>query len=189
LIRRLLVSCVLPFSLLIACGLLTTLHVRSAQAQSAPLEYQVKAALLYQFAKFVEWPAQTFEATQNALCIGVIENDLMANALSSIEGKEVKGRRIVIKQVKPSDPMDFCHILFIGSGMEDRLKGLLDRLKATSTLTVGDLNGFARRGGMIGLLTVENKIRFEINLEAAERAHLQISSHLLRLARIVTGGR
>jgi len=113
----------------------------------------------------------------------------MASALQSVEGKEAKGRRVVVKRFKGLEELEFCHILFISSEMEGRMAEILDRLKGASTLTVSDIDGFARRGGMINFITVENKIQFEINVEAAERAKLQISSHLLRLARIVSGGR
>lgn len=163
--------------------------ISSAHAQSLPLEYQVKAAFLYQFFKFVEWPANAFDATHNTVYIGVLDGGPMARALQSIEGKEAKGRRVVVKRFKGLENLEFCHILFIGSGMEDRLAEILDQLKGTSTLTVSDIDGFARRGGMINLITVEDKIQFEINVNAAERAKLQISSHLLRLARIVPGER
>ena len=149
----------------------------------------VRPAFLYQFFKFVEWPPEAFHATNQTICIGVVDGSPMASALQSVEGKEAKGRRVVVKRFKELENLEFCHILFIGSGMEDRLAEILDHLKRTSTLTVSDIDGFARRGGMISLITVEDKVQFEINVDAAERAKLQISSHLLRLARIVSGGR
>lgn len=186
--------CILTHSLLVclllmASGVDGVRPISSANAQSSPLEYQVKAAFLYQFFKFVEWPANAFSATHNIICIGVVDGGPMASALQSIEGKEAKGRRVVIKRFKELKDLEFCHILFISSGMEGRLAEILDQLRGTSTLTVSDIDGFARRGGMINLITVEDKVQFEINVDAAERAKLQISSHLLRLARIVPGGR
>lgn len=186
--------CILTHSLLVclllmASGVDGVRPISSANAQSSPLEYQVKAAFLYQFFKFVEWPANAFNATHNIICIGVVDGGPMASALQPIEGKEAKGRRVVIKRFKELKDLEFCHILFISSGMEGRLAEILDQLRGTSTLTVSDIDGFARRGGMINLITVEDKIQFEINVDAAERAKLQISSHLLRLARIVPGGR
>lgn len=161
----------------------------SAHAQPLPLEYQVKAVFLYQFLKFVEWPPQAFHATNQTICIGVVDDGSMSSALQSVEGKEAKGRRVVVKRFKKLEDLEFCHILFISSGLEGRMTEILDRLRGTSTLTVSDIDGFARRGGMINFITVENKIQFEINVDAAERAKLQISSHLLRLARIVPEGR
>lgn len=158
-----------------------------AYAQSESLEYHLKAAFLYQFSKFVEWPPQALRTSQSTICIGTVDGGPMAEALQTIEGKETKGRRVAVKRFKTPEDLEFCHILYISPALEARVAEILDRLKGAATLTVSDLHGFARRGGMIGLMTVDHKIRFEINREAAERAHLQLSSHLLRLGRIVSG--
>lgn len=171
--------------LLVASGVGVISPISSTHAQPLSLEYGVKAAFLYQFSKFVEWPANAFDSTPNTIYIGVVDGGPMASALQAIEGKEAKGRRVVVKRFKRLEDLEFCHILFISSGMEGRLAEILDQLKGASTLTVSDIDGFARRGGMINLITVEDKVQFEINVDAAERAKLQISSHLLRLARIV----
>ncbi len=175
--------------LLVTVGGVDGLFPDRTYAQLSPLEYQVKAAFLYQFSKFVEWPSQAFRTSQYTICIGVVDGGPMAGALQSIEGKETKGRRVVVKQFKTPEELEFCHILYISPALAGRLAEILDRLEGTSTLTVSDISGFARRGGMINLITVDNKIQFEINVDAAERANLQISSHLLRLARIVSGKR
>lgn len=156
-------------------------------ASPPPLEYQVKAAFLYQFIKFIEWPPQTFQATRETVVVGVLGESLMTSALPPIEGKEAKGRRVVVKQFKGVEELEFCHVLFISSSAEGHLGSILKTLKGSSTLTVSDMDGFARRGGMINFIVVENKIQFEINVEAAERANLKISSQLLRLARVVQG--
>lgn len=187
--RPLLTRILLVCLLLMASSVDGMLPIRITHAQLSPIEYQVKAAFLYQFFKFVEWPPQAFHATNQTICIGVVDGGPMVRALQSVEGKEAKSRRVVVKRFKEPEELEFCHILFISSGMEDRMTEILNRLKGTSTLTVSDIDGFARRGGMINFITVENKIQFEINIETAERAKLQISSHLLRLARIVSGGR
>lgn len=175
--------------LLATIGGVDGLRPDRAYAQPSPLEYQVKAAFLYQFSKFVEWPPQAFRTSQYTICIGMVNGGPMAGALQSIEGKETKGRRVVVKRFNTPEELEFCHILYISSAMAGRLTEILDQLKGTSTLTVSDISGFAQRGGMINLITVDDKIQFEINVGAAERANLQISSHLLRLARIVSGER
>lgn len=177
---------VLLWLLLIVGGINGLSSVRNASAQSIPLEYQVKAAFLYQFSKFIEWPTHAFDATRNTLCIGVLTGGPMASALQSIEGKETKGRRVVVKRLTADDEIELCHILFIGRETEGRLTDILSRLKGTSTVTVSDIDGFATRGGMINLIMVDNKVQFEINVTAVERAKLQFSSHLLRLAKIVS---
>lgn len=188
--RRLSVARILLLCFFLIVGGMDGLQsTRNSYAESAPLEYQVKAAFLYQFFKFVEWPPHALGATHRTICIGVVNGGPIVSALQSVEGKEAKGRLVVVKRFKALEELDFCHILFISAGMEDRLAEILDHLKGTSTLTVSDIDGFAKRGGMINFITVENKIQFEINVETAEKASLQISSHLLKLARIVPRGR
>lgn len=187
--RPILIRILLLCLLLVAGGVDGLQSTKNTYAESASLEYQVKAAFLYQFFKFVEWPPEVFHTPNRTVCIGVVNDGPMASALQSVEGKEAKGRRVAVKRFKKLEDLEFCHILFISSESEGRLAEILEKLKGTSALTVSDIDGFARRGGMISFITVENKIQFEINIEAAERANLQISSHLLRLARIVPGGR
>lgn len=154
-------------------------------ASPPPLEYQVKAAFLYQFIKFVEWPPQAL--SHNTIIIGVLSDGPMASALASIEGKEAKGRTVVVKRFKGLDDLEFSHILFISPGAAGHLREIRKRLGGSSTLEVSDVEGFARGGGMINFIMVEDKIHFEINVEAAEQAHLKISSQLLKLATIVQG--
>lgn len=159
-------------------------NVLPAEAAPPPaLEYQVKAAFLYQFIKFVEWPPQTLR--DNTIIIGVLGNSPVANALAGIEGQEAKGRTVVVKRFKTLEDLEFTHILFISPDAAGRLKEIQKRLEHSSTLLVSDVEGFARSGGMINFIMVGNKIRFEINVEAAEQARLRISSQLLKLARII----
>lgn len=187
--RRIFAPILLLCLVLTAGGVNEAFRAGSAHAQPAPLEYQVKAAFLYQFIKFIEWPPQAFRLPNQTICIGVVDGSPISGALQAVEGKEVKGRRVVVKRFKTPEELEFCHILFISAAMADHVPEILERLKGTSTLTVSEIDGFARRGGIINLITVEDKVQFEINVEAAGRANLQISSHLLRLARIVSEGR
>ncbi|MDE2060093.1 MAG: YfiR family protein [candidate division NC10 bacterium] len=154
-------------------------------ASPPPLEYQVKAAFLYQFIKFVEWPPQALR--NSTIIIGVLGESPVSDALTAIEGQEVKGRTVVVKRFKGLADLEFAHVLFLSPEAAGRLKEIWNRLAGSGTLVVSDVEGFARSGGTINFIRVENKIRFEINLEAAERAHLKISSQLLKLARIVQG--
>jgi hypothetical protein len=117
------------------------------------------------------------------LCI--LGEDPFGDALASVEGKTVKDRKVVIKHCETLDDLDKCHILFISRPEEQNLSEILAKVKDWNTLTVSDMEGFAQRGGIISFITVEKKIRFEINLDAAERTRLKISSKLLRLAKIV----
>jgi hypothetical protein len=161
----------------------------SALGQTRPLsEYQIKAAYLYNFAKFVEWQSERLKGEDRPIVLGILGRDPFHEALDSLEGKTVKGRRLVVKRFKSVRELEFCHILFVSSSEKDRLQPILtDAVKSWSVLTVGDVEGFTDAGGVIRLFFRKNNIRFEINIEAARQQGLAISSKLLRLADIVEG--
>ncbi len=148
-------------------------------------EYAVKAAFLYNFAKFVEWPAEAFEKDQDSLTLCILGKDPFGPALDSVSGKTVRGKSLVIQRIDKLQEIDNCDILFISRSKRNELAEVFAELDGSSVLTVGDIEGFAQRGGIINLITVERKVRFEVNLDAAEHAGLKISSKLLRLAEIV----
>ena len=155
---------------------------------SIPLEYQVKAAVLYKFVRYVEWSQDVLPDTLDTITIGVLGESPIVDALrASVEGKEIGGYKVAIRHFGGLEDLDFSHMLFIGRSEKQHLKKALRRLQGWNTLTVGDTEGFAEAGGMVNLVIVENRVGFEINLEAAEKAKLRISSHLLRLGRIVGG--
>jgi hypothetical protein len=158
-----------------------------AEAQS-PTEYQVKAAFLYNFAKFVEWPARSFPAAGTPLTFCVVGEDPFGSDLEEItRGKTIDQRKLATRRVKKGRERE-CHILFVSPSEEARLGEILRDVKDASVLTVSDIAKFSRTGGIIGFIIEGNKIRFEINLDAAERAGLKISSRLLKLAKIVRDG-
>jgi hypothetical protein len=156
-----------------------------AYADDAPTEHQVKSAFLYNFAKFVEWPPGALgdERSSFNLCVlGGGESFIGTRDL--LAGKTVKGRKLVVKQVEtPANAQD-CHILFVSAeetrGTSPELTGL-----KSAVLNVGEADDFIKRGGIINLVRVENKFRFEINRSAGERAGFRFSSQLLKLAIIV----
>ena len=150
-------------------------------------EYIVKAAFLYNFAKFVEWPAKTFTEEEAIMYLCILGKDPFGVAIESIEGKSVRGRQLVIRRLAKIEDLEECpcHILFISSSEEKRLAQIFLKLEDRNVLTVGDMKGFAQRGGIINFIMVENRIRFEINVKEAERTGLEISSKLLNLAKIV----
>lgn len=156
-------------------------------AEPAPPEYQVKAAFLYQFIKFIEWPPQAFRTGHDKVIIGVLGEGPMGRALAAVQGRMAKGRPVAIERYRNVADLDYCHVLFISSSMDDQLPAILKRIKGWSLLTVGDVEGSARRGAMINFISVEDTIRFEVNVEAAQRANLRISSELLGLAQVVHG--
>lgn len=158
--------------------------------QSAPTtEYQVKAAFLFNFAQFVEWPTNTFPETRTPLVIGVLGQDPFGGYLDEIvRGERVNNRPLTVQRYRRVEEIKTCHVLFISRSEEDRLDQILASLKYRKILTVADADSAARRGVMIRFVTEQRKIRLKVNLEAARAANLTISSKLLRLAEIVTAG-
>ena len=157
-------------------------------SRDTSLEYDVKAAFLFNFAKFVEWPEDRPEGDRSALVIGVLGVDPFGGALdAAVRDKTVNGRALSVKRFREVKDLAPCQILFISASETRRLPEILSRLGGTPILTVGEPEAFTREGGIIRFVTEDNKVRFEINVEAAERANLRISSKLLALARIVHG--
>jgi len=157
------------------------------QAQT-PTEYQVKAAFLYNFAKFIEWPTSGFPDASAPLRICVLGQDPFGQELHAITNeKTVNGRKFQVDQVVDLQLARTCHILFIASSEKARVKRILGSLRGTDVLTVGDTQGFAEQGGMINLVLENNRVLFEVNRKAAEQAGLKISSKLLSVAKLVIG--
>ena len=145
-------------------------------------EYRLKVAFLYNFAKFVEWPAEAFSHENSTLILGILGEDPFGPALQSIRGKTVKGRSLTIKRFESLQDLSHCHILFITTSNAKHLKRALESLEGSSVLTIGEMEHFAQKGGIINFVIRKNKLRFEINLDAGKRAGLEISSQLLNLA-------
>ena len=170
---------------------MVTVYIMASTALNAhgktppPTEYQLKAVFLYNFAKFVQWPAESFADDHDPIIIGILGKDQFDNTIDeTIKNKTVKKRKLVIKRFEKIEDMEVCHILFISSSEVERLAKIIETLKDSSVLTVGEVKQFAQLGGIINFIVKENKIRFEINVDAAERAKLKISSKLLKLAKI-----
>jgi hypothetical protein len=164
---------ILLFSLLLA--------VQCANAQEAgPTEHQVKAAFLYNFAKFIDWPADV-----GPLNLCILGEDRFGGDIDDIEGKSAGGKILAVKRIKSAQEIRKCRILFISSPEKDRLDSILTSAQGLNVLTVGDTEGYAERGVIINFYKEQNRIRFEINKDAAERSGLKISSKLFSLAKIV----
>ena len=158
----------------------------TAYAESLLLrEYQIKAAFLYNFVKFVEWPDEALPDPSAPIALCVLGEDPFGVALESINDKTVKGRQLMVKRFVGLQDLKVCHILFISPSEEKDLAQILASLKNSSILTVGETEGFTQFGGIISFTMESNKIRFEINEDAAGRAGLKISSKLLNLAKVV----
>ncbi|OGP69342.1 MAG: hypothetical protein A2169_09630 [Deltaproteobacteria bacterium RBG_13_47_9] len=149
-------------------------------------EYLIKAAYLYNFTKFVEWPPEAFEDDFSPINLFILGADPFGEALDSIKNRTVQGRRLNIKYVNHIEEVSGCHILFISASEKENLRSILRILKNSTILTISETENFSKRGGIINFIQVENKIHFEINPDAAQQGKLKISSQLLRLAKIVS---
>jgi len=149
-------------------------------------EYQVKAAFLYNFTQFTDWPPGAFPATNTPIVIGIIGEDPFGDTMDEVvRGEIIRGHPLVVKRLRTDEDLRSCHMLFISRSEKDRLPALLSQLKGSPVLTVSDTGDFAERGGMVNLLLVQKTVKMEINQAAAEEAGLQISAKLLKLARVV----
>jgi len=151
-----------------------------------PREYMIKAGFLYNFAKFVEWPKEVFKNTTAPLIIGIYGKDLFGSSFDqTIKAKSVQGRGLLIKRFKTLDELTVCHILFINPSEKEHFSEIMNKLMGSHVLTVSETERFAERGGIINFIKEGNNVRFEINLDTAEKNGLKISSRLLKLAKII----
>ena len=161
-------------------------------AAPVPTEYEVKAAFLYNFGRFVEWPAAEAADTpaREPFVIGVLGEDQFDGLLERmLRGKTVRDRPVVVKHFARVTDLDGTDVLFVAPSQQARLEAALAAAaaKRPRTLTVGEGDDFTRRGGMIAFVVRDRKVRFEVNLAEAERSGLKISSELLKLAVLVRG--
>jgi YfiR/HmsC-like len=162
----------------------------SSRAQSTDEEYRVKAAFLFHFAQLVDWPEDTLPGTDNSLFLCTLGEDPFQGALEgTVAGKAIGSRAIRVRHVTQTQEMQACQILFLGERQRKQIPTLLANLRNAPVLTVGETAGFLGAGGMICFLLEKNKVRFEINLNAAGAARLKIGSRLLVLAQNVVGER
>jgi hypothetical protein len=167
-----------------ACLLAATLAAH-APAASAPTEQEVKAAFLYNFAKFVEWPPNTRSAP-GPFVIAVLGPDPFGPTLDQVlAGKAVAGRPVEVRRCAEAAEARGAHIVYVAP--REGGPAVLRAVSGEGVLTVGDGEAFARAGGIIGFRLQDRKVRFDINARQAERAGLKLSSQLLKLARIVDG--
>jgi hypothetical protein len=168
--------------------LLATARPLATAEAPASSEYEVKAAFIYNFAKFVEWPPDD-GAPVRPFVIVVLGKDPFGRSLDDmLRGKTIGGSAIDIRRVARIDDVGRCEILFISDSERTRLAPILKRIASEPILTVGESAGFASQGGIIGFRLQGERVRLEVSVGAAERAGLRISSQLLRVARLVGPG-
>jgi hypothetical protein len=165
-----------------------TRAVSSVAADGISLEYQIKAAFLFNFTRFIGWPAESFADSASPIVIGVTgENPFGAELANVLKGRRVNGRPIVVRSVTNSDDARTTHLLFVGATEPSELAQLMRSLQGHPVMTVGESAAFASEGGMIKFVLRGDKVRFEINASAAEQSRLRVSAHLEKLATVVHG--
>jgi hypothetical protein len=158
----------------------------SAVGQQKPSEYQVEAAYLYNFGRFVEWPAKGTTAQTGAFNICVLGEDPFGQALdTTLAGETIGNQRVAARRISSLQMSADCQILFISSSEANRLNKIIEALDKSAVLTVSDIPQFSQRRGMIQFVLEGNRIRFEVNLTATQRAGLTMSSELLKVATVV----
>lgn len=150
-------------------------------------EYQIKAGFFFNFTRFVEWPEDAFATPTSPIVACIVGETPLTDLLTGVAlGKVVNGRTVSITQLKPADDFRGCNLLFVSEAAERRTAEILARLKKTNTLTVGETPGFPRAGGMINFSIQDNRVKLEMNLDAATRAGLKVNSKLIAVSRLVS---
>ncbi len=158
----------------------------AAHAETSPVpEHQVKAAMAFNIAKYADWPEGVFPAGGSPFTVCVLGDGPFGQAMYELEGKTIKGRSVTVTPVTRSSGLAQCRMLVVNRYERERLSPFLASAARNHVLTIGDTPQFAEQGGIVGLVTREEKVRFEINLSAADDAKIRLSSTLLRLATIV----
>jgi len=172
----------LIFSLIFGLGIFGLRFSGFAQTPP-PSEYQIKAAFVYNFAKFVKWPPQTFANPDSPIVIGVLGENVFGGELEhTLRNKTFNNHPFQFKEFHSMTEATNCQVLFISPSEQKRLPQILSGLHGTGVLTVSEMDHFIEAGGMINFVIEENKVHFQINNDAAEKAGLTISSKLLSLA-------
>jgi hypothetical protein len=171
--------------LCVLAGTLPWCGVPSARGDGPPdRAAQLKAAFIYNFAQFVEWPGGAFGGPNAPFVMGVVADGGFAGTLEQVvKGKTAGKREIVVKYFANAGEVQRCQILFIGGAERASMPDLFRRAANDNMLTIGDLDGFTSAGGMVRFLTEDNRLRFEVNQEAASAAQLKFGAQLLKLAR------
>jgi hypothetical protein len=170
-----------PFCLIFTAG-----SAFAAEPQTLS-ETRIETAFIFNFTRFVDWPVSTSTDPTSPFLICVVGADPLAQLLrEAAVGKAVRGRAFAIKTVRSKDDLRLCQILYLGAGEGRQVARVLESVKRNSVLTVSEIRGFASAGGLIGFVVQDNKMRLEMNLEAAKRTGLTVSSRLVEVSRLVS---
>jgi hypothetical protein len=167
-------------------ALVLTVHLSAGGPARPPDEYQVKAAFLYNFARFIEWPAEVFRDPNDPFVICVLGEDPFGRALDDVvSGKKIDGRGFTVRRISEARRATGCMILFVSSTERKPVLSTLGSLNQSGVLTVGETDNATSDGMIINLMLQDGKVRFEIDMDAAEKERLRFSSKLLSLATVV----
>ena len=167
----------------LATILVTVSSVNVRAESKPPTEYEIKAACLYNFAKLIDWPDKAFADSTAPFSIGVLGRDPFGVALErAVEERNIDGREVAIRR---SSGHSSCQMLYISASEKKNLQRVLEHLQGSHVVTVSDLEGFVEQGGMIGFYIEDNSIRFAVNVDAADRAGVEVDQRLLKLATVV----
>jgi hypothetical protein len=181
------VSARLRKSALIAAALMFGAGASPLRAGGLPDEYQVKAAFIYNFAKFVEWPTDSLGPKEAPLTVCLAGRDPFGAAWAGIEGRQVQGRALQVRRgVIPGETAG-CHVLFVADSEERRVPAILAAVGSQPVLTISDAESFAESGGAVQMVVADGRLQFDASLTALQRSRLKASSQVLKLARTVIG--
>ncbi len=156
------------------------------ETDTKKLEYKVKAAYLYNFTKFVKWPDEAFGSSPDSpLNICILGKDPFGNAIDLLANKTAKGRKVSVTYLDSIETNETCHVMFVSKSMQKDVELVIEKFAEKNVLTVSDIDGFAVKGGCIRLHVIKGKVRFNINVGAANQANLKVSAKLLELAKVV----
>lgn len=180
------------FRIIVVCLICLALALPSrtqTAGSSDSSEYLIKAGFIYNFSNLMQWPASAFSKSDSPIVIGILGTDTFGGMLDEVlGGKKVNGRSFLVKHLKWGMELKDCNIVFVSPSETAHLEEIFHLLKGLPILTIGETPSFARRGGVINFIVVDDKVRFEVNVEAAKQADINISSRLLALAKIVPPG-
>jgi hypothetical protein len=175
---------------IVSAAAATSAHAQDTDASS---EYLIKAGFIYNFASLVQWPSTSFSQADSPIVIAVLGEERFGTTLDRVlQGKKIDGRSFIVKYFRSTSELvksvgkpKECQILYVSSSAMPHLSEAIQVVRGMPVLTIGEMPGFAKSGGMINLVLEDNRVRFEVNVKAAKDADLNISSRLLALARIV----
>ena len=167
-------------------SLLAVLPGSAPAGQATPTEDEVKAAYVFNFARFIEWPPAKFAGNTSPLIIGLIGNGPVGDVIGAvIQKKTINNHPLVLRRLSPADDLTLCHILFVCRSERERFADIVSAVHGAAVLTVGESDQFLERGGIINFYVDSETVKFAVNLDSSDQARLKISSKLLAVAKIV----